>query len=216
MARSYRYISGDSHLEIDSKYWLPRVPEKYREQAPHLVRRPDGQDVWVLEGREVAKPQPFDLYGGKGRDVWQPTGQTYDNTPGTGPASQRLAEQDRDGIEAEVMFPAQVCGPRMLAQIKDHDTYLAVIRAYNEWLAEEYCGTDPERLFGVGILPWSGLEDAIAEMEHCKKLGFKLVLLGVFPSGKGMPTPEDDRFWQASLDMNMPVTIHVEIDRSGP
>ena len=26
MARQYRYISGDSHLEIDSKYWIDRVP----------------------------------------------------------------------------------------------------------------------------------------------------------------------------------------------
>ena len=41
-------------------------------------------------------------------------------------------------------------------------------------------------------------------------------MLGTFPSAKGYPTPEDDRFWAAALDMNMPLTAHVQFDRSGP
>ncbi len=47
--RVYRYISGDSHLEIDSKHWLPRVPEKFRDRAPRLVKLDDGADAWIVE-----------------------------------------------------------------------------------------------------------------------------------------------------------------------
>ena len=43
----------------------------------------------------------------------------------------------------------------------------------------------------------------------------KAALLGAFPSNKGYPTPEDDRFWAAALDLEMPVTIHVELNRLG-
>jgi len=93
MARNYRYISGDSHLEIDAKWWVDRVPKKYRGQAPRLVRLPDGSDAWAVEGQPL-RQVPFDLYGGKGRDVWKPYGQNYATTPGTGPAEQRLKEQD--------------------------------------------------------------------------------------------------------------------------
>jgi hypothetical protein len=39
---NYHYISGDSHLEIDSRHWLERVPAKFREQAPRLIAQPDG------------------------------------------------------------------------------------------------------------------------------------------------------------------------------
>ena len=92
MARNYRYISGDSHLEIDAKWWVGRVPKKYRDQAPRLVRLPDGSDAWAIEGQPL-RQVPFDLYGGKGRDVWRPYGQNYATTPGTGPAEQRLQEQ---------------------------------------------------------------------------------------------------------------------------
>ena len=91
MARNYRYISGDSHLEIDAKWWVDRVPKQYRDQAPRLVRLPDGSDAWAIEGQPL-RQVPFDLYGGKGRDVWKPCGQNYATTPGTGPAEQRLKE----------------------------------------------------------------------------------------------------------------------------
>ena len=33
MTLTFKYFSADSHLEIDSKWWLPRVPAEYREQA---------------------------------------------------------------------------------------------------------------------------------------------------------------------------------------
>jgi len=66
MAQNYRYISGDSHLEIDAKWWVGRVPQKYRDQAPRLVRLPDGSDAWAIEGQPL-RQVPFDLYGGKSR-----------------------------------------------------------------------------------------------------------------------------------------------------
>lgn len=215
MARAYRYMSGDSHLEIDSRFWINRVPEKHRHWAPQLIRLPNGGDAWLMNGEQVATANPFDLYGGQGREVWVPFAVKYETTPGTGTPEQRIGEQDRDGVDAETLFPAQVCGPRMLRRAKDDEAYRAIVRAYNDWLAEEYCAYSPDRLFGVGIIPWTGVDDAIAEMEHCAKIGLKVVLLGVYPSGGGYPTPEDDKFWAASLDLKMPLAIHVELDRNG-
>src|SRR5438105_8809414 len=193
----YRYISGDSHLEIASKAWLHRVPEKYRDRAPKVVRLPDGADAWVVEDQKP-QPVPSDLYGGKGRDRWRPFGQTYEDTPGTGPAEQRLREQDQDGVDAEVLFPG-ASGPRLWRAIKDKDAAKAVLRAYNDFLALDYCAVAPDRLIGIGIIPWTGLDDAIAEMEHCAENGLKAVALSAFPSGGSYPTPEDDRFWKQAL-----------------
>ena len=214
MARTYRYISGDSHVEVDSKRWLHRVDERYRDRTPYVVRLPNGGDGWVIEGRPPREVSA-DLYGGKGRDVWQPFGQTYEGTPGTGPGEQRLQEQDRDGIDAEVLFPGQVSGPRFWRLIDDDDAYQAVVRGYNDWLAHDYCAVDRDRLLGIGVLPWSNVRAAIDEMEHVRELGLRGVLLTGFPNGSGRPTPEDDEFWTAAHALRMPVTIHVDLDRSG-
>jgi len=207
-------ISGDSHVEVDSKLWVHRVDQKYRDRAPRVVRLPNGGDGWVIEGqppRQVAS----DLYGGKGRDIWQPFGQRYEDTPGTGPGEQRIKEQDRDGIAGEVLFPNQQAGPKLWRNIKDNDAYKAVVRGYNDWLGEEYCAVAPDRLLGIGVMPKTNVKDAIAEMEHCAKTGMMGVLLTNFPSNHIHPTDEDDEFWKAALDINMPVTVHVDLDRSG-
>jgi hypothetical protein len=70
MARDYTYVSADSHLEIDSRWWRPRVPEQWRDRAPRLVRLSSGGDAWMVENRPLIQ-NAGDLYGGKGRDVWR-------------------------------------------------------------------------------------------------------------------------------------------------
>ena len=185
MATTYRYISGDSHLEIDSKHWIDRVPAKYRDQAPRLVRQADGSDAWTIGEKIVRPAAAADLYGGKGRDEYVPFGGKYEGTPGTGTPEQRLQEQDQDGIDAEVLFPSQQGGPKFWRRIEDDLAYKAVVRAYNGWLAEEYCAVDAERLIGVGILPLThDVADSIEEMEQCAASGSRLFCFRDFPAAK--------------------------------
>lgn len=167
----------------------------------------------MIEGvplREV----PQDLYGGKGRSNWTPFGQTYDATAGTGSPEQRLEEQRRDGIDAELIFPG-VSGPGLWRNISDDDAYRSVVRGYNSYLAEEYCAVDPFKLYGVGVIPQTGIDDAVDEMRWCKRAGLRAVLLSRFPNGSGMPKPDDDAFWAAALELEMPITVHGEINRAG-
>jgi predicted TIM-barrel fold metal-dependent hydrolase len=215
MTRTYRYISADSHMEIDSKWWIDRVPAVYRDQAPRVVHLPDGSDAWLVEGAPL-RQVPFDLYGGKGRDVWKPWGQNYATTPGTGPAEQRVREQEQDGIDAEVLFPGQASGPNFWRNIRDDEAYKACVRAYNDFLALDYCSVAPDRLLGLGVIPMTGIKDALEEMEHIRKIGLPGIVLAAFPSGKGLPTPDDDTFWKAAQGMQMPITVHQEFNREGP
>jgi predicted TIM-barrel fold metal-dependent hydrolase len=215
MTRPYRYISGDTHLEVPAWRWTNRVPEKYRERAPRTVRLANGADGFLVEGQPI-REMAFDLYGGKGRDQWGPTGQSYESTPGTASAADRLACQELDGMDAEITFPAVVSGPRAWRYIRDDDAYRAVVRAYNEFIAEEYAAYAPDRFFPIAAIPMISVGDSIEEMRRCAGIGLKGVMLSAFPSGKGVPTPEDDAFWAESLALKMPLTIHVDLDRSGP
>ena len=67
---------------------------------------------------------------------------------------------------------------------------------------------DRDRLIGVAVLPNIGAEEDVAELERCKRMGLKGAWLSTFPSGQSYPTPEDDRFWAAALDLEMPVIVH--------
>jgi predicted TIM-barrel fold metal-dependent hydrolase len=209
-------ISSDGHLEVVPERWTARMPSRLRERAPRTIKLPDGGDAILVEGQKPY-PVPFlDLRAGRTNETWQPFGVTVEDTAGVGPPEQRLREQDMDGIRAEVLFPNMQLGPRLWRTMADDEAYRAAVRAYNDWLGEEYCPVSRDRLIGLGVIPWTCLDDAVAELQHCARLGLKGVVLGVFPSGKSYPTPEDDRFWAAALDMKMALTAHVGFDRLGP
>ncbi len=213
MAREYRHISADSHLEIPCDRWTPRVPEKYRDRSPRMIRLPEGGDAWLIEGRPLYRGG-VNLCAGKPFEQWSPKGMTYEGAPGAGSPEQRLHEQDVDGIDAEVLFPGNN-GGMIVNSIPDDDAYLAMIQAYNDFLAKDYCAVAPDRLLGMGVVPERSAHYAIDEMERCAKLGLKGIVLSTFPSGKYHPTPEDDEFWAAALDLDMPVTVHVQIGARG-
>ena len=213
MAREYKRISADSHLEVSNDRWTHRIDPKYRDQGPKAIVLPNGGDASQI-GDLPPRENPMDLYGGKGRDNWLPFGQKYSETPGTGEPSQRLEEQDMDKLDAEILFPAVVVGPRYWSKVKDDELQNAIFRGWNDWVTEEYASYDRDRLIPIGAIPASGVDASVAELEHCSDLGMSAVCLTTFPNGGGRPQPEDDRFWAASLDRDIKVTIHVELDRS--
>lgn len=211
MARKYQYISADSHLEVPCDRWTPRVPAKYQDRAPRFIHLPEGGDAWLIEGQPLYRAGVA-LWAGKPVEQWSPTDMVYDGAPGAGSPEQRVREQDVDGIDLEVLFPGSgVFGE----SIPDDDAYLAIVRAYNDFLAEDYCSVAPDRLLGLGMIPERRVQYAIAEMERCAKLSLNGVVLSTFPSGKYHPTAEDDEFWAAALAMNMPITVHAEIGARG-
>ena len=178
-----RHVSPRTRtLEVPAERWTHRVAPAYRDVAPRTVTLADGADATVV-GDLPPRQNPMDLYGGKGRDVWKPFGQRYEDTPGTGSPEQRLREQDLDGTSAEVLFPAVVVGPRYWSKLPDPRAVQAIFRGWNDWLGEEYCAYAPERLFGVGAIPPTGVDAAVAEVQRCAELGLRAVMLTTFPNG---------------------------------
>jgi predicted TIM-barrel fold metal-dependent hydrolase len=214
MARAYRLISADSHLEIVPERWTMRVPKPHRDRAPRLVKLPTGGDGVLSENTPLyavglgVAARPYEEH--------RVYGVTYEGNAGTGTPEQRLAEQDQDGVDAEVMFTS-TGNAVAWRNIKDDNAYRAVVHAWNEFLAEEYCVVDRDRLLAMGQIPMTSVADAVAELEYCARAGLKGVCLANFPSGKGYPSPEDDRFYAAILDLEMPLTVHVGfVPNSGP
>ncbi len=206
--KTYEYISADSHLEVPAERWGHWIPKEYREWAPRKVLLADGGEGFVVKGSKPVTPH-VSLYAGHSPEEFSPYGTPWAG-PGSGPAKQRLAEQDQDGVDAEVLY-ASPQALRITRLVTDPEAYHAVVAAYNEWLAKEVCAEDPKRLLGVGILPVSDVDATVAELTHCKRLGLPTVAMGNFPAGHRYPSDEDDRFWAAALDLDMPLTVHVSM-----
>ncbi|MGE0387661.1 MAG: amidohydrolase family protein [Gammaproteobacteria bacterium] len=208
MNRNYQVISTDGHLEVPPDGWVRHVPDRFKDRAPRLVKLHSGGEGWIVEGsplihngQNVAGGRPLKVRGGS---YWNEDGSPV---PGTGDARQRLREQDADGIDAEVLYPP-VFISRFIENIADREAYLAMVRAYNDYVAEDWSAVAPDRLICNAVIPSTGVDDAIAELRRAQRIGLKSVCLGPFPNGGGAPAPEDDRFWHAALEIGMPVTAH--------
>lgn len=206
MPSKYRLFSADSHLEIAPSRWTDRVPEKYRDRAPRLVKLANGGDGIIIEGR------PLYVVGlaiaGKPYERHELRGVSYEGSEGAGSPEQRLKEQDKDGVDGEILYTS-ASNLSFWRGIKNDDAYLATVHAYNTFLAEEYCTVNRHRLVALGAIPTHSVDAAVKEMEYCAKAGLKGMMLNTFPSGLSYPTLADDRFYAAALDLNMPLSVHV-------
>jgi uncharacterized protein len=219
--KKYTIISADGHVESHPELWTARIAEKYRDRGPRYGQTKDGADAWMMG--DVVLPFSVETgTGGRPYDEMRKENISYkraDGTygPGLGDGRQRLREQDEDGLSAEVLFPP-VLGPNFIRNLLDGDNdmeaYLAVIEGYNTWLAGDFCSVAPDRLIGMGIIPETGVDDAIAEMERCREMGLRGICLNKWPNGGDEPEPDDDRFWAASLDMDMKMAPHQNFGRS--
>lgn len=217
MARNYQVISADGHVEIPPDRWVKYVPATWRDRAPRLIKLPEGGEGWVIEGMPL-------LHNGQnitaGRRPIKFRGGSYYNAdgapaPGAGDAAQRLREQDQDGIDCEVLFPP-VFATKFLEGVRDREVYLSLVQAYNTWLAKDFCSVAPDRLVGNGVIPISGIEDAVNELRRCKQLGLPTVTFYQFPNGGGKPRPEDDRFWETALSLGVALSPHIGFGDRNP
>jgi predicted TIM-barrel fold metal-dependent hydrolase len=127
----------------------------------------------------------------------------------------RLAEIDRAGVDAEVLFPS----PRNLMAISataDPELHLAIVRAYNDWLAE-YVEYDLSRFRALPILPNRNREEALAEIDRVGDRpstgGF---LIGAFPGGTLVPQREDDEVFARLAERDLRLHVHVGLSLAVP
>jgi uncharacterized protein len=212
--RTYRLISGDSHVNEPPDLWTSRVPARHRDRAPHMERLEQG-DAWILDG--VPEPISFGMnaVAGKAPEEIRRWVRFEDIAHGGWDPAVRVQELDADGVDAEVLYPT----PRLSQSIHanpDAELHLALVRAYNDWLSE-YCSHDPSRLLGLAMIPNRGVESAAAELERAMGLpGLRGGLIGCYPNGTLEITPEDDAVWARLAEARWPLNIHVSLTSSLP
>jgi predicted TIM-barrel fold metal-dependent hydrolase len=200
-------ISCDDHLDLQylpKDLWLSRLPKSLIDRAPHVEER-DGRSVWVCDGVTwgawAGTPRPtgpkavFNAFdrGGVAEEEMHPTN-----------ARLRLADMDRDGVEAQVMF-----GPVTSMSVEDAGLRTACIQAYNDWLAD-FCSLEPNRLIGVAMLPPE--DPAAAAQEVYRLAGTGLIKQANFQVARANPRLHDpawEPLWRAFEETGLIMSWHV-------
>ena len=121
--------------------------------------------------------------------------------------SARLKDMALDGVAAEVLYPTRA--KSIFREDYDAEISEAAARVYNDWMIE-FCEEAPDRLWGQATMPLWNIENAIQELDRCRKAGLVGVTIWMIPPDK-LPFDSDhyERFWSAAEDLEMPVSMHI-------
>jgi predicted TIM-barrel fold metal-dependent hydrolase len=209
-------ISADGHIDLPllpSDLFSQRAPVARRDRMPRVIERDDGA-FWIdADGNQLAQVggtghtgRPYRRGESARFDRMNETGFWDDCARGiTHPSDPalRLAAQDRDGIVGEVLYG--VLG--VANSIPDPEVSAAVMRAYNDWLAE-FCAHDPKRLVGVACLPSKNPEAAADEIRRCVANGLRAVEVALTHDLLPLWRQEFAPIWRAADETGAIVHLH--------
>jgi predicted TIM-barrel fold metal-dependent hydrolase len=206
-------ISVDDHVVEPPHVWSDRLRAADRDRGPH-VERIDGVDHWVYEDVAVAIRSTL-VQAGTPRDQVRPGPINYDHMrPAMFDPVARIQDLNLDGVAASLCFPyfPRYCG-QTFAEARDRSLAHACVRAYNDWMIDEWCGTVPGRFIPLVIIPLWDPRAAAGEIERCRAKGARAVAFSENPAKLGLPSLHDvggywDPVLEAANDTKMPICIH--------
>ena len=208
-------VSVDDHVVEPPNVWRDRVPAKFRDAAPHVVTD-DGGEVWVYEGIRGQTGSAMNATVHRRQDQISLDGLSYaEMAPGCYDPVARLEDMDTAGVLASLNFPS---APRFCGQLfwegKDKELGLVCVRAWNDWMVEEWCAAAPGRYIPLMLIPlWDPLL-AAREVERMAAKGVRALAFSENPTPLGLPDIHDasrywDPVWAACNETGVVVCMHI-------
>ena len=192
--------SADDHLDVwalPQDLWTERLPRALRDAGPRVVSR-DGVATWVVGDAVLGHPG---VPTGGAQSALGRAGLDRDGLRPSDPVK-RLADMERDGVRASVIY-----GPAVLGlPIADPELDTACLRAWNDWTAE-FNAQAPGRLAALPVLPKHDPAIATAELERVASLGHRGALVYCFEIDCG--DPAWNSLWAAAQDTGLPLSFHI-------
>ena len=228
-----KIISVDDHVVEPAHLWVRWLPAGLRDHGPRVERRGIGSmehigggtyrqtfdpggppaDCWVYEDLVYINKRHVAAVGFD-RDDMTMSPITYDEMrPGCYDPAARLADMDLNWVEASLSFPTfpRFCGQTFL-EAKDRELALACVRAYNDWMVEEWCGGSAGRLIPLCLIPLWDVNLAADDVQRNAARGCRAVCFSEIPPHLGLPSVHSgywDPFFAACQDTGTVVCMHI-------
>lgn len=233
-------ISTDDHLIEHPTLWSDRLPKRYVDLGPRIVEmdlgatdigngvmsadgsskgRPPAQ-VWTYEGR-IYPYIGLNAVAGKKPEEFGAEPIRYDDMiPGCFDPVARLADMDIDGVHGGISFPSF---PRFAGTVflegEDKELALLCVKAWNDYVLDEWSAVDPGRLIPLTILPFWSVQECVKEIHRTAAKGSKVIAFVENPVPLGLPSFHSghwDPVFRAATETGQPLTIHFGTSGTAP
>ena len=206
------FISVDEHVQEPPEVWTQRLSrQKWGERIPHVERRANGTERWVVDGREIDLAGVADCGAAMAQRTENP--QRWADVPAVVYDPQkRLKAMDEAGIEYAVLYPTVAgVGGQSFGRIEDPELELACVQAYNDWLLEAWAGAS-RRFIPQCITPLYPVDSVVEEIRRCVAKGHRGVIFPSIPMElRDVPHINDaiyDPIWSTCQELAVPISFH--------
>lgn len=206
-------ISVDDHLVEPPDLFDHHLPARFRDRAPRVVHTEAGDDVWVF-GDTVIPNVGLNAVAGRPKDEYGVEPTAWDEMrPGCYDVHERVKDMNAAGVLASMNFPSfPGFSGRLFSAHPDKELALALIRAYNDFVIDEWCGQYPDRFIPMAMTPLWDAEAAAAEVRRVAAKGCHSLSFTENPLPLGFPSYHDeswDPLWTAVCDTGTVVSVHL-------
>jgi len=206
-------VSVDDHLVEPPDVFEGRLPARFASHAPKIVRQEDGSDVWVFNDTVIPNIG-LNAVAGRPREEYGVEPTAFDEMrPGCYDVHERIKDMNAAGVLASMNFPSfPGFSARLFAAAADKELALAVVRAYNDWHIDEWCGAYPGRFIPMALpVLWDPVL-AADEVRRVAAKGCRSMTFTESPFGLGFPSLHDaawDPLWTALCDEGVVLSVHL-------
>jgi predicted TIM-barrel fold metal-dependent hydrolase len=206
-------VSVDDHLVEPPHMFEGRLPAKFADVAPKVVRTDDGSDVWTFNGTVIPNVG-LNAVAGRPKEEYGVEPTAFDEMrPGCYDIDERIKDMNAGGVLASMNFPSfPGFSGRLFAAAQDKELALAVVQAYNDWHIDEWCGAYPGRMIPMALPVLWDAELAATELRRIAKKGCHSITFTENPATLGYKSfhdPSWDPLWKAAVDENVVISIHL-------
>jgi predicted TIM-barrel fold metal-dependent hydrolase len=206
-------VSVDDHLVEPPNLFEGRLPANFRDQAPGVKRLADGSDVWVFNGQTIPNIG-LNAVAGRPREEYGIEPTAFDEMrPGCFDVHERIKDMNAGGVLGSMNFPSfPGFSARLFASCRDKELALAVLRAYNDWHIDEWCGSYPGRFIPMALPVLWDPELCAKEVRRVAAKGCHSLTFTENPAALTYPSfhdPSWDPLWTALCDEQVVLSIHL-------
>ncbi len=206
--------SVDDHIVEPPDMFDNQLTKAQRANAPQ-IQEVDGHQIWVWD--DLAKPNiGLNAVVGRPKNEWGMEPHRFEHMRKAAyDVDARVDDMNANGNFASLGFPtyAGFHGALFVQRAqKDPKNAYEVLKAYNNWHIDEWCGKHPTRFIPLALVPMWNVDDTVDEIERVLDKGCRAITFASNPAGMGLPgihRPEWEPLWEICDREGVMINCHI-------
>jgi hypothetical protein len=206
-------VSVDDHVVEPPTLFEGRLSKKAAERAPFIETLDGGRDIWMFEGSPLPNVGLNAVAGRVPEEYGLDALSFSQMRPGCYDIHERIRDMNVNGVLGSLNFPS-IAGftGQLFYTCPDKDVAIELLRAYNDWHVEDWCGTYPGRMIPLSIPPVWDPQLMADEVLRMAEKGCHAVTFSENPEKLKLPSWHSDHwdpFLRACEEAKTVICLHI-------